>query len=168
MLRASAKRKKKIGFFEIDLSKSIWPCSNRFEPCFPLQNYRFSPQIDYNRWSVRKRTIDRYNCQIRNITIPAIDLSRFFGKSLRVRVVERARIFTQWGFKVLTVYGLGFRVAGMEEGWLYFYFFVCFRLTVGWNRFWLKSISNRFFYHFFPTFFWQKYSSPANAIVVPR
>ena len=94
-LRASAKRKKN-GFFEIDLSKSIWPSSNRFEPCFPLQNYRFSAQIDSNRWSVRKRTIDRYNCRIRNITIPVIDLSRFFGKSLRVWVVERARIFTQW------------------------------------------------------------------------
>ena len=70
-LRTSLKRKKKIAFFEIDLS-------NRFEPCFPLQNYRFSPQIDYNRWSVRERTIDRYNCRIRNITIPVIDLSSFF------------------------------------------------------------------------------------------
>ena len=123
--------------------------SNRFEPCFPLQNYRFSAQIDYNRWSVRKRTIDRYNCQIRNITIPVIDLSRFFGKSLRVWVVERARIFTQRGFKVLTVCGLGFRVIGMEEvGGIFI--FLCFpRLSTGWNRFWLKSIQIDFLTKFF-------------------
>ena len=54
--------------------------SYRYEPCFPLQNYRFSAQIDSNRWSVRKRTIDRYNCRIRNISIPVIDLSRFLEK----------------------------------------------------------------------------------------
>ena len=60
-----------------------------------------------------------------------IDLSRFFGKSLRVRVVERARIFTQRGFKVLTVCGLGFRVIGMEEvGGIFI--FLCFpRLSTG-------------------------------------
>ena len=137
--------KKKNRFEEIDLSKSIWPCSNRFEPCFPLQNYRFSPQIDSNRWRVRERTIDRYNCQIRNITIPVIDLSRFFGKSLRVWVVERARIFTQWGFKVLTVCVLGFRAIGMEEAWLYFYFFVFSSFKHRVKSILTQIDSNRFF-----------------------
>ena len=127
--------------------------SNRFEPCFPLQNCRFSAQIDINRWSVRRPPINRYDSRTRNISIHVIDLSRFFGKSLRVWVVERARIFTQWGFKVFTVCELGFRVKGIEEVWLYFYFFVFSSFTGRVKSILIKIDSNRFFYHFFPTFF---------------
>ena len=41
----------------------------------------------------------------------------------------------------------------MEEVWLYFYFFVFSSFTGRVKSILIKIDSNRFFYHFFPTFF---------------